>query len=280
MNTLQRIVIVGLMVVTIVPISVLRADLDVVDREQVVVVDKDGREVPKVRAFAWEKMAEAQVMIDPTSISRKEGEPIPEATGTPQDAIVMLMQFLEEEDLNVYETAHVWNLLGFAHYRMGDQPGTIRSYEQVLKHSPIKKALELQSLRGLYQLHFGEEDYEKAIEYMERYEALFGEPDPVVVFFRALGYYLSGDMPNSLVHALRVEEVANGQKVEMKEPWWYLQAVVYNELEDWENTIRVLETLTAHYPREEYQRSINALSTGDEAGFPELKLSDKGTTSF
>ena len=44
----------------------------------------------------YKQMSEAQVMIDPDSIPREEGEPAPEPKGTPQEGIQMLLDRSEE----------------------------------------------------------------------------------------------------------------------------------------------------------------------------------------
>jgi len=59
-------------------------------------------------------------------------------------------------------------------------------------------------------------------------------------------------MRNSLREAKRVEQIATEQQRTMKENWWYLQVVLYNELKDYDNVIAVLEKLITHYPKKQY----------------------------
>ena len=181
---------------------------------------KKTRRVPALRESTYKKLAEAQVMIDPESVPREEGEPPPEPTGTPRDAVEMLMKFKDRRGLNSYEKAQIWNTLAFAYYTLEDMKNTIRSYENVLLQGVISEALEQQSLRALYQLYFGEEEYRKAITYIERYEKVRGELEPVVTFTKSLAYYLLEDIRTSLQYAVQVEEIALAQGKEMKEPWY------------------------------------------------------------
>ena len=81
---------------------------------------KKTRRVPALRESTYKKISEANVMIDPESVPREEGEPPPEPTGTPADAIQMLMSYKERRGLNSYEKAQIWNTLAFAYYTMGD----------------------------------------------------------------------------------------------------------------------------------------------------------------
>ena len=213
---------------------------------------KKTRRVPAIKESTWKRLSEAQVMIDPESVPREEGEPPPEPTGTPRDAIELLMELKDKRGLNSYEKAQVWNLLAFAYYTVGDMKNTTVSYENVLSQGVISEALEQQALRALYQLYFGDEQYRKAVTYIERYEVARGELEPTVTFFKALAYYLLEDTRESLKYSLQVEELAIAQEKEIKENWYYLQVVNYNVLEDYDNVIRVLETLIQKFPKKSY----------------------------
>ncbi|HCC43442.1 MAG TPA: hypothetical protein DEQ32_03540, partial [Gammaproteobacteria bacterium] len=183
---------------------------------------------------------------------REEGEPPPEPTGTPRDAIELLHKLRESRGLNSYELAQIWNTLAFAYYTIEDMPNTIRSYEEILKQGTITEALEMSALRALFQLYYAEENYRLAINYIDRWQALQAAPDAGVTFIKATAYYQLDDFRESLRWAIRVEEIATEQQKEIKENWWYLQVVLYNELQDSDNVIRVLETLIAYYPKKQY----------------------------
>ena len=213
---------------------------------------KKTRKVPAMRERTYKKLAEAQIMIDPESAPREEGEPPPEPTGTPQDAVAMLHKLRESRGLNSYELAQIWNTLAFAYYTLEDIPNTIRSYEQILQQGTISEALEISSLRALFQLYYSEEKYELAIKYIDRWQALQAAPDAGVTFIKATAYYQLENFRESLRWAIRVEEIAKEQQKEVKENWYYLQVVLYNEFQDTDNVIRVLETLIAFYPKKQY----------------------------
>mgnify|MGYP003976582713 CR=1 FL=1 len=213
---------------------------------------KKTRKVPAMREKTYKKLAEAQIMIDPDSAPREEGEPAPEPTGTVEDAIRLLMKLRESKGLNSYELAQIWNTLAFAYYTIEDIPNTIKSYENILKQGTITEALELSSLRALFQLHYGEENYRKAVQFIDKWQALKVTPDAQVTFIKATAYYQMENFRESLKWALRVEEIANSQQKDIKENWWYLQVVLYNEVEDVDSVIRVLETLIVNYPKKQY----------------------------
>jgi tetratricopeptide (TPR) repeat protein len=269
------------MVVGQLPVGVLLGDSVQAAQEK-----KKTRKVPAMREKTYKKLAEAQLMVDPDSIPREEGEPAPVPKGTPQDAVLMLLDLMGSKGLNSYEKAQIWNTLAFAYYTLEDMPKTVNAYEQILKQGVISEALELGSLRALFQLYYADEKYLKAIKYIDRFQALQAVPDPQITFFKATAYYQLENFGESLKQAILVEELAvarraariessmeaisNGKmsdekmqeaklslqklqgKQAVKENWWYLQVVLYNELEDVDSVIRVLETLIANYPKKQY----------------------------
>ena len=213
---------------------------------------KKTRRVPAMRESTYRRLAEAQVMVDPESAPREEGEPAPEPKGTPRDAINLLLKLKDRRGLNSYELAQVWNTLAFAYYTIEDVPNTIKSYEQVLGQGTITEALEQSVLRALFQLYYSQERYAKSIEYMEKWEALREQPDAGVTYIKATAYYQLDRFRQALKTALLVEQITQQQQKTMKENWWYLQVVLYNELADIDNVIVVLEKLIVNYPKKQY----------------------------
>ncbi|MBT7887114.1 MAG: hypothetical protein HN579_11165, partial [Gammaproteobacteria bacterium] len=216
---------------------------------------KKTRRVPAISQSLYKQMSEAQVMIDPDSIPREEGEPAPEPKGTPQDGIQMLLDMTKKKKLNSNELSQLWNLLAFGYYTLEDVPNTIYSYEQVLaagKVGLITEALEKNSLRALFQLNYSIEKYELALKYIDLWEAVNGAPDAAVSYLKATANYQLERFEESLKWALQVEEIIIAEGREMKENWVYLQVVLYSELKDDDNVIRVLERMVVDYPKKQY----------------------------
>lgn len=163
-----------------------------------------------------------------------------------------MLELKDKKGLNSYELAQVWNTLAFAYYTIEDMPNTVKAYENILAQGTISEALELSSLRALFQLYYAEGNYKKSISFIEKWEALQAEPDANVTFIKSTAYYQLDDFRTSLKYALEVEQIVKSQQREMKENWWYLQVVLYNELQDIDNVIKVLETLILHYPKKQY----------------------------
>ncbi len=232
---------------------------------------KKTRRVPAMREATYKRLAEAQIMIDPESTPREEGEPAPEPKGTPHDAIVLLLKLKDRRGLNSYELAQVWNTLAFAYYTVEDVPNTIRSYENVLLQGAITEALEQTALRSLFQLYYSQEQYLKSIEFMDKWETLRGKPDAGVTFIKSTAYYQLNRFRDALKNALLVEQIALQNQKKIKENWWYLQVVLYNELEESDNVIGVLEKLIVNYPKKQYWMHIAGMY--DEKNMDDQALS-------
>ena len=234
---------------------------------------KKTRKVPAMREKTYKKISEAQIMIDPDAIEVPEGEPRPEPKGTPQDAIIMLQKLLTSKGLNSYELAQIWNTLAFGYYTVEDIPKTINAYEQILKQGTITEALEQSALRALFQLYYSEGDYRRAISYIDRWMVLQAQPDAGITFIKSTAYYQMEDYREALKWAIQVEEIARAQEKEIKENWWYLQVVLYNELNDVDNVIRVLETLIVHYPKKQYWMYVAGM-------YSEKEWDDKSLSAY
>lgn len=216
---------------------------------------KKPRRVPAISQSFYKNLSEAQIMIDPESMPREEGEPPPVPKGTPQDGIDKLLELTKKRRINSNELSQIWNLLAFGYYTLGDVPNTIRAYEEVLKAGlagPITEALEKNSLRALFQLYYSRENYTRSIHYIDRWEILNGKPDAQVTYLKATAYYQLEKYRDSLKWAIDLERIVALDGREMKENWFYLQVVLYNELEDIDNVIRVLETMVVRFPKKMY----------------------------
>ena len=213
------------------------------------------RRVPAMRERTYKQLSEAQLLIDPKSVQVEKGKKPPDVKADPQKAIQMLRGMLTQRGMNSYEIAQVWNTLAFAYYTVNDIPNTIKSYENVLKQT-ITQALELSSLRALFQLYYAQGDYRTSLKYIDRWQKLNETPDADVTYIKATVYYQLGNMKEALKQALLVEKIAKEQNRTMKESWWYFQVVCYNEEKDYPNVIRVLRELVTHYPKKQYWMSL------------------------
>ena len=216
---------------------------------------KKTRRAPTISQSLYKQISEAQIMIDPDSIPREEGEPAPEPKGTPRDGINLLLELTQKKRLNSNEISQIWNLLAFGYYTIDDMDNTLKAYEQVLaarSQGVIMESLETNALRALFQLYYQREEYRKSLRYMDEWESVTEKRDAAVTYLRATAHYQLEEFRESLKWAIETENIATAEGKELKENWIYLQVVLYNELEDIDNVIRVLERMVVTWPKKQY----------------------------
>ncbi len=202
------------------------------------------RKVPAMREKTYKSIAEAQEFIENDAAA--EGLPI-------------LKKLLERRGLNDYEVAQIWNMLAFAYYTLDDMPNTISAYEEVLKQNKITLALELGTLRSLFQLYYQAEKYRRSIAYIDRWLKLNEMQDAGILYLKATAFYQLDEFQESLTVAKQVVAVAEGQQKTVKENWLYLLVILYNELKDYDNVVVVLERLLVEYPKKQYWMHLAGL---------------------
>ena len=228
---------------------------------------KKTRRVPAISQSLYKQISEAQIMIDPDSIPREEGEPAPEPKGTPRDGINLLLELTQKKRLNSNELSQIWNLLAFGYYTIEDMDNTLRAYEEVLaagRQGVIMESLETNALRALFQLYYQREEYRKSLAYMDQWEALTGRKDASVTYLRATAHYQLEEFRDSLKWAIETENITVAEGKEPKENWIYLQVVLYNELQDIDNVIRVLERMVVTWPKKQYWMHLAGMYTEKE----------------
>jgi len=202
------------------------------------------RKVPAMREKTYKAIAEAQLLIE---------------NETPAEALPVLQKLLGRKGLNAYELAQTWNMLAFAYYSLEDTKNTLHAYNQVLKQDKITLALELGTLRALFQLYYQAEDYKRALTFIDRWVALNALPDAGVTYLKATAFYQLDQFENSLDSALKVVEIAESQQKTVKESWLYLLVILFNELKDYPKVINVLERLIVEYPKKQYWMHLAGL---------------------
>jgi len=212
----------------------------------------ERRKVPPMKERTYKIISEAQILIDPDSIPVEEGEEKPDVVANPPKAVEMLREALTRRGLNGYEIAQIWNTLAFAYYTLDDLDGTKRAYEKVLEQGTISLALEMSSTRALFQLYYADENYAKAIEFIDKWMVLNEKPDTDITFIKATAYYQMERLDDALTTALRLEEIAAELGKDMKENWLYIQVVLYNEKKDYDKVIELLERMIVSFPKKQY----------------------------
>lgn len=157
------------------------------------------------------------------------------------------------DQLNSYEKAMLWNFYGFMHYNGEDTPNALKAFENVVAIDAIPNSLRLSTLRSIAQLHMSMEDYNKALEYLDKWKSLstkeLSATDHVLY---AQSYYLTrrfAEAAESIDQAIKITE---GKNKLPKENWLVLQRASYYEMKQPEKVTEIMEKLVRLFNKPEY----------------------------
>lgn len=155
--------------------------------------------------------------------------------------------------LTPYETAQLYNFYAFIRYSNEDYPGAARAYEKVLEQPDLPEGMATATRYSLAQLYFVQEDYSRAEGMLEDWFALVTNPNPRAYVMLSQCRYSMDKYREALEPLSTAIQLAEtGEEGKAEENWYSLQRVLYYELEDYENTAKVLEKLIRLYPRKDY----------------------------
>lgn len=203
------------------------------------------KRVPAMREKAFNKLSEAQEALD--------------LNDTPA-ALAALAEMAEQKGLNAYEAASMENMRAYIYFSSEDYGRAIQAYEKVLSYVPdVPLSLELGTTYALGQLYFVQEDYRKAIEYLNRWFDMVETPSTQAYVFLAQAYYQLSDFRNVIPSVQTAMDLARERGDDVKENWWLLMRAAYYELEDYDKVIEILEILVRDFPSKDYWVQLSGL---------------------
>lgn len=234
------------------------------------------RKVPAMSIAFHKKVQKAQEAMDEGDLaSAKE----------------ILDDALGARKINDYERATVWQFKAMVAFEEENTQATIQAYEKILSYrESIPVALEMQIMYGLGQLYFSNENYDKALRYIQEWESRI---DPTLIsvnhmVFIAQLHYTRSDFPKALSYINRAIETAHTvDTVEVKENWYGLALSAHWELNEYTKVRDVLEVLLINWPKPIYwiqlagvYQELNDETTSyslTEAAYKQGFLDDKET---
>jgi tetratricopeptide (TPR) repeat protein len=200
---------------------------------------RETRRIPAMSEATFRRLSEAQELMDARDYA---------------GAKRVLNDMLSRRDrLNGNEVGQVYNMLGFVYFSEEDYGGAIRAYREVLAQGEhIPEGLEVQTLYTLAQLSFVNEEYQAALDYMERWIRTADNPGPDPHIFMGQVYYQMQRYPQAITQIERGIELSQQRGTEVKEQWWALLNFLYYELENWPKVLEILEIMVRDFPKREY----------------------------
>ncbi len=164
------------------------------------------------------------------------------------------------DQLNSYEQAMLWNFYGFMHYNAEDVPNALQAFEKVVAIDAIPNALRLSTLRSIAQLWMAQEDYNKALSYLDKWRELstkdLSAQDHVLY---AQNYYQTRRFAEAVESISAAIELTEAKNKLPKENWLILQRASYYEMKQPEKVTEVMEKLVRIFDKPEYWVQLSGM---------------------
>ncbi|MEJ8567314.1 M56 family metallopeptidase [Elongatibacter sediminis] len=156
-----------------------------------------------------------------------------------------------------YELAQITNLSGYLAYLMQDYRLAIDSYRPILDLVPEIVGLQSATLKTIAQLHFTLDEYEEAIVYLDRLEALSDGRADVLMLQGQARYQLNAYAAAADYVDRAIARVETDGEVP-REQWLQLQVATHDEIGDAEGARQALIKLNRLYPKPDYGQRLEA----------------------
>lgn len=205
---------------------------------------RDAQKTKQAQAVSkevYDKIAKAQEQVDAKDY---------------QGALRALNSLYDPDKLTEYEQSNVLNYIGFIYYNMDDIQNAIRTYETMIKIPSIEPQMGKQTTYTLAQLYTMEEQYQKALDTLDKWFILETNPAPDPFILKAQNLYQLSryrDMIEPIENAMRV---ARERDKPVKEDWYVLLNFAYFQDEDYKMVRDIQKILLETWPKKRYWFSL------------------------
>ncbi|MCX2778161.1 tetratricopeptide repeat protein [Microbulbifer thermotolerans] len=226
----------------------------------VTVLESAGMKVSFAQAQAQQKTRKVPAMRE--NVFKKLGKVQEAADAENWNEALAALREMEagKAKYNGYETAQMYYFYGFVYYSMERYKEAITYYKKVLAQGAenLPVALEVGTLLTIAQLYFVTENYDQALNYLNKWFAA-AEKDQITAdsyALRAQAYYQKGDNGKALSDINTAVSMYEKEGKVPKENWFGLQRFLYYEKNDYKKVTSILEKLVKHYPKAEYYKQL------------------------
>ena len=205
---------------------------------------RDAQKTKQAQAVSkevYDKIAKAQEQVDAKDY---------------QGALRALNSLYNPDKLTEYEQANVLNYIGFIYYNMEDIPNAIRTYERMIAIPSLEPQMGKQTTYTLAQLYTMEEQYQKALNTLDKWFILEPNPAPDPFILKAQNLYQLArykDMIEPIENAMRI---ARERDKPVKEDWYVLLNFAYFQDENYRMVRDIQKILLESWPKKRYWFSL------------------------
>lgn len=163
-----------------------------------------------------------------------------------------ILNNLRRKELTEYEQSNVLNYLGFVYYNMEQPAKAIQAYEELLRIPSLEAQLRKQTVYTLAQLSTMEENYEKALDYLDLWFTLEPNPAPEPYILYAQNLY-QVDRHSDMIEPIETAmDIARKRETEIKEDWYVLLNFAYFQQENFAKVKELNKILLQNWPKKRY----------------------------
>jgi len=199
------------------------------------------KQAQAVSKEVYDKIAKAQEQVDAKDY---------------QGALRALNSLYNPDKLTEYEQANVLNYIGFIYYNMDDIQNAIRTYERMIAIPSLEPQMGKQTTYTLAQLYTMEEQYQKALDTLDKWFILETNPAPDPFILKAQNLYQLSryqEMIEPIENAMRV---ARARDKPVKEDWYVLLNFAYFQDENYQMVRDIQKILLETWPKKRYWFSL------------------------
>lgn len=219
--------------------------------------DEEGRPEQKTKQAqavskqVYDRIQKAQEQIDEENFS----------------GALRILNDLKNDKLTEYEMTNVLNYIGFVKYSTEDINGAIAAYEQMLAIPSLEEQIRKGTLYTMAQLSTMQEDWNKALRYLNDWFALETNPAPEPFILKAQNLYQIQKYAEMIEPIEAAMAVADKRELEHKEDWYTLLNFAYYQQENYTKVRDIQKILLSKWPKKAYWISLAGAFTelGDEA---------------
>jgi tetratricopeptide (TPR) repeat protein len=205
---------------------------------------RDAQKTKQAQAVSkevYDKIAKAQEQVDAKDY---------------QGALRALNNLYNPDKLTEYEQANVLNYIGFIYYNMDDIQNAIRTYERMIAIPSLEPQMGKQTTYTLAQLYTMEEQYQKALNTLEKWFLLEPNPAPDPFILKAQNLYQLSRYQEMIQPIEKAMEIARNRNKPVKEDWYVLLNFAYFQDENYKMVRDIQKILLETWPKKRYWFSL------------------------
>ena len=173
-----------------------------------------------------------------------------------QGALKSLNRLYDPDKLTEYEQANVLNYIGFVYFNMDDTPNAIKTYERMVALPSLEPQMAKQTTYTLAQLYSMEEQYQKALDTLNKWFTLETNPAPEAYILKAQNLYQLQRYKEMVEPIEKAMAEARRRETEVKEDWYVLLNFAYFQDENYAKVRDIQEVLLTNWPKKRYWFSL------------------------